>query len=98
MGPEGDSSGLSLKGAHTRSGAFKHTQKWNSTGEGGGEYKTKHMETRECTCTWTQINKPPHGGFHGRLAGDNEALSPPVCRLVFEVISVNTRDIYLLPH
>lgn len=56
------------------------------------------METRECTCTWMQINKPPYSGFHGWLVGDNEPLSPPVCRLVFEVISVNTRDIYLLPY
>lgn len=63
-----------------------------------GVNKGKRGETEECM----QINKPPHGGFHGWLVGDNEPLRPPphspVSRLVSEVISVNTRDIYLLAH
>lgn len=46
----------------------------------------------------THINKPAHVGFHGWLVRHNERLSPPVYCLVFEVIRVNTKDIYLLPH
>lgn len=42
----------------------------------------------------THTNKPTHVGFHGWLLGDNERSSSSVYCLLFEVISVNTRDIH----
>lgn len=59
------------------------------------------METSICAgihTLCTHINKPAHVGFHVWLVRDNERLNPPAYCLVFEVISVNTKDIYLLPH
>lgn len=42
-------------------------------------------------------NKPTHVGFHGWLLGDNEHFSSSVYCLLFEAISVNTRDIHYYP-
>lgn len=37
----------------------------------------KHVGRGGRAHTRAQINRPPHGGFHGWLVGDNEPLSPP---------------------